>query len=356
MSKTQRKTNNKMHRIHFHLTLPAVLCAALLATSSSAQDKVYPKQGVSVSGKISKINPNEVVIEVRGKDQTFPLADLRKISFDGEPNGLDRAREQVILGQYSQALDDLKKLAAADLKSVSVQQDFEFYRWYAEGKLGLAGSGDKNNAIRGLVNLAKKNSNTHHFFALCELLGELSLSVGQPDRATTYFGQLSSATDPVTKARGFYQLGQVELAQDKVAEAKGQFEKLKAAPSNSPEMLRLKTLGEVGLAVCENLQGNSQAALDSLNALVQKNDSSDQALFAKIKNAQGACYAALKQPKLAVVRYLQTDLLFFTAPEAHAEALYHLSQLWPEIGDPARGAEARSRLVSQYAASTWANK
>jgi hypothetical protein len=121
-------------------------------------------------------------------------------------------------------------------------------------------------------------------------------------------------------------------------------------------MLRLKTLAEVGLAVCENLQGNSQAALNSLNALVQKNDSSDQALFAKIKNAQGACYKAMKQPKLAVVRYLQTDLLFFTAPEAHAEALYHLSQLWPEIGDPARGAEARSRLVSQYAASTWANK
>ncbi len=321
-----------------------------------AQDRVYPKQGVPASGKISKITPTEIIITVRGKDQNYAMTDVRKVTFDGEPNTLDRVREQMLLGQYEQALEEVKKISPAGIENPLAVQDVEFYRWYGEGKLALAGKGDKNAAIAGLLALASKNRNTHQFYPLVETLGELSLAVGQLDKATSFFNMLSMSPSAESKATALYQLGQVELSQGKTAEAKERFKQLSSAPSNSPEMIRIKNFAAVGLAVCENLEGNPQAALDNLNALIQKNDSTDQVLFARINNAKGACHQALNQPQSALLRYLQTDLLFFTSAESHAEALYQLSVLWPAVGNPARGAEAKSRLVQQYASSSWANK
>ncbi len=126
--------------------------------------------------------------------------------------------------------------------------------------------------------------------------------------------------------------------------------------ASSPSMVRMKSLAEVGLAICDARDGKPQQALDQLKAMVAKYDSTDQELFARIYNAQGACYMALNNTNLAVLAYLRTDLMFFTEPESHAEALYQLSQLWPKVGEAARGTDSRSRLVSKYAGSTWANK
>ncbi len=326
------------------------------AMPTLADDRVYPKQGAAATGKITALTPAEVTINVRGKDQKYAISDVLKITFDGEPKGLERGREQVLLGQYDQALDELKKLTPAGIENPLIIQDIEFYRWYCEGKLGLAGSGDKQAAIRGLYALAGKNRNTHHLYPLSEMLGELSLAIGQPDKASTFFNMLLSAPDAETKATGIYRLANVELSLNKSSEAQERLQQIAAAPSNSPQMVRIKSLAEVGLAICENQQGDSQQALDKLNAMIQKFSSDDQELFARIYNAKGDCYRKLDKPQQALLSYLQTDLLFFSDPEAHAEALYHLKNLWPTQGKPDRAAEAGSRLVNQYASSTWASK
>jgi tetratricopeptide (TPR) repeat protein len=347
-------------RTSFHCTLYATACLALVSWRAQpccfAQDRVYPEQGVVASGKISEITPTSVKITVRGKDQSYEMSDVRKISFDNEPSSLDRVRESYLLGQYDQALDEVKKIPLDGVDNPLVKQDIEFYRYYCEGRLGLAGTGDKNAAVKGLLALASTNSRSHHLYEISELLGELAIALGQPEQAARYFGVLLSASDANIKATGVYRLGEVELAQNKPAEAKTRFEQLSRAPSNTPEMARLKSLAEVGLAVCEHLAGNSQQALKKLDGMVQQYDSTDQALFARINNAKGACYESLGKTDLALLSYLQTDLLFFTDAEAHAEALYHLTKLWPKLGEPVRAAEAKERLISQYASSTWANQ
>ncbi|MCA9133000.1 MAG: hypothetical protein KDA45_07585, partial [Planctomycetales bacterium] len=322
----------------------ALALAWFFAGPCAAQDRVYPKQGVAASGKITELNPQTVKISVRNKEQSYELADVRKISFDDEPSGLDRARENVLLGQYEQALEEVKKIPLEGIENPLVKQDVEFYRFYCEGKLGLTGGGDKIAAVQGLLALVQANRQTHHLYEASELLGELALALGQPQQAARYFGVLLSASSEETQAIGRYRLGEVELAQGKAPEAKARFQELLDAPSQTPQMIRIKSLAEVGLAVCDNLAGNSQQALDDLAAMVQSHDSTDQGLFARINNAMGACYESLGQPKRALLRYLQTDLLFFTDAEAHAEALYHLAKLWPAAGEPARAAEARERL------------
>ena len=336
--------------------LTIALCLFLTA-ALRAQDKVYPIQGAVASGKLIEITRDVITIEVRGINQKLPVAEIRKVVFDDEPSGLDRAREMFAQEQYTQVLDELKKIDTTTIKNPLIVQDIEFYRFYSEGKLGLTGTGgDKTKAKDGLLALAGKNKNSHHMFDLSALLGDLAVGLGKPDEAARYYGVLMSSPNAETKATAVYRLAQLELGQGKTTEARTRFQQLSGLTAANAAVARLKSLAEVGSAVCDARDGKPQQALDQLKQMVVKYDSTDQELFARIYNAQGACYIALEKPSLALLAYLRTDWMFFTDAESHAEALYQLVQLWPKAGEPSRATETRARLVSQYAGSVWANK
>ncbi|MFK7735717.1 MAG: tetratricopeptide repeat protein [Pirellulaceae bacterium] len=330
-------------------------CVCLLMLSPiKAADRVYPKDGVPATGKIQSLSPTKAVIAVRGKNQNYAMSDVLKIAFDGEPRELERARDLVIQQQYDQALEEIKKIGAGAAKSKAVKEDVQFYRWYCEGKLALTGAGDRAAAIKGLRALAATNRNTHHLFDVGEMLGELHLSIGKPTEASSFFSVMLKATDDVTKAKGVFQLGMVELSQKKDDEARKRFTQLSGAASSSAEMKRLQNLSKVGIAICDQRAGKAEEALKRLDNLVAATESSDQQLYARISNAKGACYAALNKPTEALFHYLQTDLLFFGEADAHAEALYHLKALWTQYGNPTKAAEAGRQLATQYATSSWA--
>jgi hypothetical protein len=332
-----------------------LVCAQGLA----AQDKIFPKKGGPVvSGQIADINRDEVTIEVRGaKQKPFPIAEVRKITFDDEPAGLDRARELILQDQFDQALVEVKKLDAKAAKNPLITQDIEFFTLLCEGRLGLSGrGGNKKLAFDGLLNFAKNNSKSHHIYTLSTLLGDLAAAGAKPEGAVGYYNLLLKAKDPHTQNIGKYRLAQHDLGQGRTKEARTRLKELVEMEATSEESAALKSLAEVGLAVCDIREGQAQTGLDQLKQMKSKYESTDQILFARICNAQGAGHAALNQFNLAVLAYLQTDLLFSSDPETHAEALYQLSQLWPKAGDAARATEVRSRLQSQYAGSSWANK
>jgi hypothetical protein len=85
---------------HAILLVGLALACLITCRESCAQDRVYPKKDPMASGKIVEINPTAVRINVRNKDQIYELTSVRKIAFDDEPTGLDRARESCMLGQY----------------------------------------------------------------------------------------------------------------------------------------------------------------------------------------------------------------------------------------------------------------
>ncbi|MEM8732648.1 MAG: hypothetical protein AAGG44_00395 [Planctomycetota bacterium] len=336
----------------------AILIASIFANAvtCAAADKVYPKNGVPASGQIKALSWTKVTINVRGKDQNFDMAEVSKVAFDGEPRELERARDQFVNEQYDQALEEVKKVNKGGVSRKLISQDIDFYRWYCEGKMALAGNGDRTAAINGLRSIASANRTTHHLLDIAEMLGQLHMSVGKPKEAATFYGVLLRAPDDTTKAVGTYRLGLVELAQDKTAEARKRLSSLAAAASSSPEMKRLQNLSKVAISVCDQRDGNTDEALKRLDTLVAATDSTDQELYARINNAKGACYLAQNKPTEALFHYLQTDLLFFGEAEAHAEALYHLADLWKQYGNPSKAADARQRLTNQYASSAWASK
>jgi hypothetical protein len=79
-------------------------------------------------------------------------------------------------------------------------------------------------------------------------------------------------------------------------------------------------------------------------------------LLAAAYNALGACHLQAGQSKDALFAYLHTDLLYRRAGEPHAEALFHLSSLWEEIGQEGEARQARAMLKELYPGTRWARQ
>ena len=80
-------------------------------------------------------------------------------------------------------------------------------------------------------------------------------------------------------------------------------------------------------------------------------------LHARAYNALGACYQ--KKPdaaKDALLAYLHVDVLYNTLPEEHAEALFHLANLWDKVGNAEEARRARANLTERYPGSVWAGQ
>lgn len=328
-----------------------------LAANALGQDRVFLKEGAPVQGTISKLTSAEVVISVRGKDQTHAMKDVKKISFDKEPSGLDRIRDMASEGKYQQAIEQLKAIQRDSLPdNPLLRQDYDYYLWYCEGSRSLAGSGDQTAAIKALMNLDKSNPDSQHRYSIKKLLGRLATAKKAYERAIEYFSELVKSPDETQKAVGFYYLAKVRLEQGKPEEAKSQLKGLLGATAVSADMGRFKSLSAVLDARSDIELGNVESALKALDALAMREDNTDYWLFAELNNARGAAYRKLKDDRRAAYSYLQTDLLFFTDPESHAEALFYLKQLLTAVGQPAKAADAGQRLSQLYASSSWANK
>jgi len=110
------------------------------------------------------------------------------------------------------------------------------------------------------------------------------------------------------------------------------------------------------VVICLQRQGDVKTELAQLNSLAKKLDNTDNDRFGRFINARGQCYKATGNTMFALQDVLMTDLMFFTAAEPHAEALYEVQSLWQTEGNPIAAAAAKKKLTTQYASSVWASK
>ncbi len=79
-------------------------------------------------------------------------------------------------------------------------------------------------------------------------------------------------------------------------------------------------------------------------------------LVARAWNVAGTAHRQAGRTKEALLAFLHVNILYPGVPEAHAEALANLADLWDQVHKGERANRARQTLQEQYKESPWAKK
>lgn len=317
-------------------------------TQVAALDRIYEKSGDSISADVVQTSSQGIQIQRAGNTQNIAAGEIVKILYEGDPAPLTRGREFALDGQYQQALQELRKVNFDSLSRAVVKADAAFYIAMCEAKLALAGKGQKDEAQKKMLAFAGSNRDSWHFYEAAKLLGDLALAQNSTDNALRYYQSLRNASSTDTKISSVYLQGLVHLNKGDSAAALTEFEKVINLKAQTTETTRLQILSRAGKAKAIAVGGKSDEALKLVNTLITEMDPTDVEMAARIYNAQGASYEAGGDTEGAIMAYLHTDLMFSAQPDAHAEALKRLVELWPQVGKPERAAASRQQLQQRY--------
>ena len=337
--------------VTIRILLPIAIVAGsgiLGVSTASAVDRLYEKSGGNVTGEVTATDKKGVQLKKGSGSQTYFSGDIQKILFEGDPAGLTKGREFALDGQFSEALEELKKVDQAKIKRDVISADVAFYTAMSEARLALAGKGAKNAAVAKLRSFAGAYKNSWHFFETAKMLGDLAISLGSPGNAMPYYKALAKAQSPDTKIESVYLQGRVHLASEAYDEAIAEFDKVIGVNANTTATARTQVLAKAGKAVALAKSGKSAEGLKLVNGLIAELNPDDIEMAARVYNAQGASLEASDDSEGAILAYLHTHLMFSSQPDAHSEALLRLVELWPQVGQPQRAAEARGVLQQRY--------
>ncbi|MEM8910970.1 MAG: hypothetical protein AAGC97_04320 [Planctomycetota bacterium] len=342
-----------IHSTHRSLGITIVLVMAVLGLdirSSSAQtDRLFPKDGEMVLGKIKNISKGGVILTVAGKDQTFAAGTIEKILFQGDPAELTNGRESALDGQYEQAIGTLRTVDVGKLPRDVIKADLQYYLTLAQAEQALAGRGDLSAAANAALGFVRAQADSWRFYDIAKLLGDLAAATGNYDQALKYYAALARAPSGEMKLRSVYESAIVKFAQGDFEAAKTAFEKVAGVKNvTSPEAVRLRNLSKAGLAAASAQDGDVDAAKRLIDEMIETLDPADTEVAARVYNAQGATMEAQGDDEGAVLAYLHTHLMFSSDAQSHVRALKRLAELWVKVGKPDRAAQARGELQQRY--------
>jgi tetratricopeptide (TPR) repeat protein len=154
-------------------------------------------------------------------------------------------------------------------------------------------------------------------------------------------------------------VARVLLSRNDLAGARQAFDEVVNTPTSDDASQERRLEAMVGQANVLQLEQSHEQAVAILEQVIDESGVDDTKIQAEAYLRQGTCLQAMGgDPKAAIMAYLHVDVIPALAKESdlHAEALYHLSQLWNQIGDAARAADAQDRLKTLYPNSEWAAK
>ena len=342
-----------------NLSVWIIVLAVPAAVYGQQFDTVMGSRGTSSYGTITKVTREQVTIDTNQGQKLFPVNEIQKVSFSGEPRELRSARDGILKGQLAMARADLVKINVDAIDREEIKQDIEFYKAFCDGREALVGGGDKIAAGRAMsVFLAgEEKRHSFHYFEAVELLGDLYVAIGSYPKGIEYYGLLGKAPWPDYQMKAALLEAGALLATEQYADALAKYNSVLASPIDDVRAREQKQEATLGSAVCQATAGQVDAGIASILKIIEQNDSREKpVLFAKAYNALGVCYLKAGKTQDALLAFLHVDLLFNQDPNAHAEALYYLISLWRDVNKSERSIQADSLLKSRYSGSPWANK
>jgi tetratricopeptide (TPR) repeat protein len=315
----------------------------------------------SERGIVTDMSKTEVTLSVSGVKRQFSANEIQRITFEAEPESLSQARTTIIgSANYKAALEELKKI---DLKKVEtradmVRQEVEFFRAFCQGQMALTEGGEKTAAENNLRQFCTDHKESWHFYPAAELAGDVAAAAGRYADAAKYYNVVAGAPWDDTRIRANVALARMLVGQGKFPEALDKYDAV-AKDVDTAETGPLKQQAVVGRAVCLAETGKADEAISLITdpkGVIATNDPKDTKLMARAYNALGTAYAKANKKKDAILAFLHTDLLYFQDPDAHAEALYNLANLFQETNKSDYSIEKRTMLKQKYAGSVWETK
>ena len=127
------------------LAAAAVLVALAPVAALSFDEVEIAGKGVQ-KGAIIGISRDEIKLDQTGLQRSYPVNEVRGVTFEQEPPELKAAKRFIENQQIDMAMENLEKLKEEEMPSKAIQMELQFYRAYCNAQQALAGAGDVNAA------------------------------------------------------------------------------------------------------------------------------------------------------------------------------------------------------------------
>lgn len=344
-------------------SLSAILFLIVAGSSFSARAlDVLTKKAVGdqepeqLRGHIEAVSPDEVEFkDSRGTLHSIPVSRIESLRWDSEPKGLFLARNAALRGAYDEAVrmfEDYERMPGR----FEAADDVAYYPAYCRARQALASGQDSQQAAQALKAFLRRHRGSYHTLEAWQLLGDLNRTADDLAAAADAYRKLGDSKDPGFQRAGRVALGDVLLQQGKLDEAKQVYAAVK--PSHDGQYAPLVFAARVGTANCLLAQNQVDQAVAEIERVLHDSQE-DAALYGRAYLVLGRCYQAQAKRRAALLAFLKVDVLYSQQPRTHAEALFHLALLWPELTLPEarqRAQACRNQLKDQYPNSPWAQK
>jgi tetratricopeptide (TPR) repeat protein len=338
------------------LGLLGLMLAARPAVAQEDIDAIKTTTGTTqFRGTISAISATEVTIQARAIGvKTIPANEIEWLTLAKSPDEVRLAQADFNRANYDAADRRLKKIEKDKLDEPLVKAQFEYLQALTAARLAQGGQGELLDAAKLLLGYIKGYPTSYGYYPANELLGDLLVAMGKYPQAEVYYKELAKAPWPEYKMRAAIASGRTQLAQNNFSEAYKTFEgALTLAGSGARGTEGQVIAATLGKAQALALGGKVPDGLKLAEEVQGKASTEDSDLQARVYNTLGFCYERANRDKDALLAYLHVDLLYPTLPDAHAEALANLINLWTKLGRPDRANQARTTLQTKYPGSRW---
>ena len=332
-------------------TRSVTLATAIWFTVSAAGwaiDTVKTTDSKNILGQVAKMSALEVTVKTGSVEKPVPVNQIEVIYYESEPALLKGARIAAAAGRYEDGLSSLEKIDPTSVSRAEIKQDIEFYKALCAAQMALAGNGDVKQAGRQMAAFATGNSGNYHYLKACEIVGDLLVADRNYSSAQSYYGQLAKAPWGDLKMRAGVAIGRAQLAGGKATEALKSFDAVLDNSAQGAAADRQRLAATLGKARCMAAANQSDQAIKLIEGVIDKADPEESQLHAQAYNALGTAYRKAGRTKDALLAFLQVDVLYFSSPADHVEALENLSVLWNQVQKPQRAAEAVRTLRDRY--------
>lgn len=332
----------------------AFLALALSPNSIAVgQDSVFVIKADGSRGKVNGRITGATREGVSVDDKLVEAATIRKITIGREPALLNRAREQFESGRYLDCIESLGKLEKTPTEKLSVA-DIDFMKAYSNSQISLRGGNiAPEDAGRQMQEFLSNHPDSFHFYPAIDTYAQLIFAFGRVDLAAKEIEKLKPAQWVEYRLKGHFQHGRMLQILGNNGQASGNYDAILKETGTDNMTQSYKLLAKIEKAKLSGLGGDAEA-MKTLQNIVANENAENQLLFSYLNNAIGALHEKSGNLKAAKMSYLKTQLLYGRVPEPHAEAIFRLAKIWPQLGDNVKANQARESLKSLYRNSYWA--